>query len=80
MGLMIVSGGIIGTVLGIFTFTYFKGIGKIDIVISLAYMYILAIIGTAMLVEGLGEIDRARKKISTKKKITCSLLDTWTSF
>ena len=69
MGMMIVIGGAIGTVLGILTFTYFKGIGKIDIIISLAYMYILAIIGTAMLVEGLGEIDRARKKITTKKKL-----------
>ena len=69
MGLMIVVGGSIGTTLGIWTFTYFKGIGKIDIVISLAYMYILAIIGTAMLVEGLGEIDKARKKIVTKKKL-----------
>ena len=69
MGLMIVVGGIVGTVLGIWTFTYFKGIGKIDIVISLAYMYILAIIGTAMLVEGLGEIDKARKKIVIKKKL-----------
>ena len=69
MGLMIVVGGVFGTLLGIWTFTYFKGIGKIDIVISLAYMYILAIIGTAMLVEGLGEIDKARKKIITKKKL-----------
>ena len=69
MGMMIVAGGIVGTTFGIFTFTFFKGIGKIDIVISLAYMYILAIIGTAMLVEGLGEIDRARKKIFTKKKL-----------
>ena len=69
MGLMIVAGGIFGTLIGIWTFTYFKDIGKIDIVISLAYMYILAIIGTAMLVEGLGEIDKARKKIFTKKKL-----------
>ena len=69
MGFMIVIGGAIGTLVGIWTFTYFKGIGKIDIVISLAYMYILAIIGTAMLVEGLGEIDKARKKIITKKKL-----------
>ena len=60
MGFMIVIGGAIGTLIGIWTFTYFKDIGKIDIVISLAYMYILAIIGTAMLVEGLGEIDKAR--------------------
>ena len=69
MGMMIVVGGAIGTILGIFTFTYFKDIGKIDIVISLAYMYILAIIGTAMLVEGLSEIDKARKKIFIKKKL-----------
>ncbi len=69
MGFMIVIGGAVGTLIGIWTFTYFKGIGKIDIVISLAYMYILAIIGTAMLVEGLGEIDKARKKIITKKKL-----------
>ena len=55
--------------LGIYTFTYFKGIGKIDTVISLAYMYILAIIGTLMLVESLGEIDKAKKNIIIKKKL-----------
>ena len=36
MGMMIVVGGAIGTILGILTFTYFKGIGKINIVIPLA--------------------------------------------
>ena len=69
MGFMIVIGGTIGTALGIYTFTYFKGIGKIDTVISLAYMYILAIIGTLMLVESLGEIDKAKKNIAEKKKL-----------
>ncbi len=69
MGLMIVVGGVIGTILGILTFTYFKDIGKINIVISLSYMYILAIIGTMMLVQGVSEIDRARKKIILKKKL-----------
>ena len=69
MGLMIVVGGAIGTILGIITFSYFKDIGKINIVISLAYMYVLAIIGTIMLVQGLSEIDRARKKILTKSKL-----------
>ena len=69
MGFIIVIGGTIGTALGIYTFTYFKGIGKIDTVISLAYMYILAIIGTLMLVESLGEIDKAKKNIAEKKKL-----------
>ena len=69
MGLIIVIGGSIGTALGIYTFTYFKDIGKIDTVISLAYKYILAIIGTIMLVQGISEIDRARRKIVLKKKL-----------
>jgi len=69
MGFMIVIGGTIGTTLGIYTFSYFKGIGKIDTVISLAYMYILAIIGTLMLVESLREIDRAKRNIVIKKKL-----------
>ncbi len=68
MGFIIVIGGAIGTTLGIYTFTYFKGIGKIDTVISLAYMYILAIIGTLMLVESLKEIDQAKRNVLTKKK------------
>ena len=69
MGLMIVVGGVAGTILGIITFSYFKDIGKINIVISLAYMYILAIIGTIMLVQGISEIDRARKKVIIKNKL-----------
>ena len=68
MGFMIVIGGAIGTTLGIYTFTYFKGIGKIDTVISLAYMYILAIIGTLMLVESLRDIDQAKRNVLAKKK------------
>ena len=69
MGLMIVVGGSIGTVLGIYTFSYFKDIGKIDTVISLAYMYILAIIGTLMLVESLGEIEKIKRNLLEKKKL-----------
>jgi len=69
MGFMIVVGGSIGTMLGIYTFSYFKGIGKIDTVISLAYMYILAIIGSLMMVESLGEIDKSKKNILIKKKL-----------
>jgi len=69
MGLMIVSGGVVGTIIGILTFTYFKEIGKINLIISLAYMYVLAIIGTLMLTEGVKEIDRVRKKIFLKKKL-----------
>ena len=51
MGFMIVAGGTVGTFLGISTFTYFDGIGKISVIISLLYMYLLAIVGSLMLIE-----------------------------
>ena len=69
MGLMIVAGGAVGTLLGIYTFSYFQDMGKIDVVIALAYMYILAIIGSLMLVESLGEIDKQRRNVLVKKKL-----------
>ena len=69
MGLLIVSGGIIGTLIGITTFTYFSEIGKISLIISLLYMYLLAIVGTLMIIEGVKEVDQARKKIIVKKKL-----------
>ena len=69
MGLMIIAGGIPGTIIGIITFTFFKETGKLSLIISLSYMYLLAIIGTLMLIEGVNEIDRARKKIILKKKL-----------
>tara|TARA_Y100000591_G_scaffold289335_1_gene274179 strand:- start:3024 stop:4118 length:1095 start_codon:yes stop_codon:yes gene_type:complete len=69
MGLMIIIGGILGTSIGISTFSFFKEIGKLSLIISLSYMYLLAIIGTLMLLEGASEIERARKKIILRKKL-----------
>ena len=69
MGLMIVSGGVIGTALGITTFTFFSDIGKISIIISLLYMYLLAIVGTLMLIQTYREKVLLKKKISIKQKL-----------
>ena len=66
MGFMIMVGGVVGTIVGIMTFTYFSEIGKISTIISLLYMYLLAIVGTLMLIETLKEV-RTREK--TKKKL-----------
>ena len=69
MGLMIVAGGVVGTVLGITTFTYFSEIGKISLIISLLYMYLLAIVGTLMLIEFIKEKNRLKSKINLKRKL-----------
>ena len=70
IGWMITGGGLVGTAIGIFTFKYFKDFGKFDLIISLSYMYVLAIIGSLMLRDGIMEIDRLKKKVTIKKKIT----------
>jgi len=69
IGWMMIGGGLVGTLLGIITFSYFKQMGKIDLVITLAYMYVLAILGSFMLRDGIMEIDRIKKKIIIKKKL-----------
>ncbi len=69
MGLLIVSGGILGTIIGITTFSYFSEIGKISLIISLLYMYLLAIVGTLMLIEGIKEKNRQKKKALIKQKL-----------
>jgi uncharacterized membrane protein YfcA len=66
---MIVAGGVVGTVLGIMTFTYFSGIGKISLIISLLYMYLLAIVGTLMLIEFIKEKNRLKSKTNLKRKL-----------
>ena len=46
MGITIVAGGIIGTAVGMFIFAYLKQMGIINVSITLAYIYMLVIIGT----------------------------------
>ncbi|MDC3127192.1 sulfite exporter TauE/SafE family protein [Candidatus Pelagibacter bacterium] len=69
MGLLIVSGGVVGTIIGITTFSYFSEIGKISLIISLLYMYLLAIVGTLMLIEGIKEKNLQKKKVLIKQKL-----------
>jgi len=69
IGWFIIGGGSVGTLLGIITFTYFKEMGKIDLIITLSYMYVLAILGSFMLRDGILEIDRIKKKVIIKKKL-----------
>ena len=69
IGWLIIGGSSVGTLLGIITFSYFKEMGKIDLIITLAYMYVLAILGSFMLRDGIMEIDRIKKKVIIKKKL-----------
>jgi len=69
MGMMIVIGGLIGSVIGIEIFKYLSEIGNINTIIALAYIYLLAIIGTIIFVEGVRELSDLKKKVIVKKKL-----------
>ena len=69
MGIMIVCGGLIGAFVGIEIFKYLREIGNINTVIALAYIYLLAVIGTVIFVEGVKEVSALKKKIIKKKKL-----------
>ena len=77
MGIMIVSGGVGGTIVGVIIFHYLKEMGIINTIISLAYIYMLVIIGTLMFAKGTKEIVDMKKKNNYQKKASHSLLDTW---
>ena len=69
MGFMIVIGGLAGAILGMQIFKYLREIGNINKIIALLYVYLLAIIGTLIFVEGVKEVTALKKKIILKKKL-----------
>ena len=69
MGVVIVSGGVFGTITGMIIFQYFKEMGIINNIIALAYVYMLIIVGTLMFARGYKELINIRKKIVLKRKV-----------
>ena len=69
MGFMIVIGGLLGAVVGMQIFNYLREVGNINTIIALAYVYLLAIVGTLIFVEGVKEVSALKKKIIVKKKL-----------
>ena len=66
MGVVLLVGGVLGSTLGVWLFTYLKGLGQIDLVIKLSYVVFLSIIGGLMLIESLRSMSKKKKAIKTK--------------
>jgi len=60
MGLVLIIGGVFGSVLGVQLFSLLQRLGQIDLVISLCYVLFLGVIGGLMLVESVNAIRRRR--------------------
>ncbi|MCB1833737.1 MAG: sulfite exporter TauE/SafE family protein, partial [Geminicoccaceae bacterium] len=62
MGLVLVVGGTVGSVVGVIIFGWLRTLGHIDIVISICYVVFLGIIGALMFVESFGALLKSRGK------------------
>ena len=67
MGLVLIVGGVFGSVGGVQLFSILQAMGQIDLVISLCYVGFLGVIGALMLVESAGAIRRRYSKTPPKR-------------
>ena len=61
MGFILLTGGIVGSVLGVFLLKYLLIIGQEEIFISLSYIFILTFVGVWMLWESLNTLKKINK-------------------
>ncbi len=63
MGTILLLGGVTGSTLGVWLFTYLKTLGQIDLVIKICYVVFLSIVGGLMLIESINAMRARRAKI-----------------
>ncbi|EME70173.1 permease [Paramagnetospirillum caucaseum] len=71
MGLILTLGGFVGSTLGVYLFRWLRGLGQIDLVISLCYIVFLGIVGALMLVESIQALLASRRNggaVAVRKK------------
>lgn len=68
MGVALLIGGVIGSSLGVWLFTFLRSLGQIDLVIKLSYVIFLGIIGSLMFAESLRALLRSKNKSRPKRK------------
>lgn len=69
LGVVMLIGGLVGTVIGVWIFGLLQSIGQIDTAISLAYVLFLGVIGSMMLVESLRAMLRRRRASGGRGKL-----------
>ncbi len=67
MGSILLVGGIVGSTVGVYLFSWLQTLGQIDLVIQLSYVIMLGIIGFLMMVESANTILKTRKQSTSKR-------------
>ena len=61
LALVLLTGGTVGTALGVWTFTLLRSLGQLDLLIATSYVILLTTVGGLMFWEGLRALLRARR-------------------
>ena len=61
LALVLLSGGILGTAVGVWIFSFLRRAGQLDLMVNLSYVALLGIVGGLMLTESVRAILRARR-------------------
>ena len=69
LGMMLLTGGIAGSALGVAIFSSLRKAGQLDLIISILYVVFLGTIGSLMLIESLNAIRRNRGKEETVTEV-----------
>lgn len=67
MGLVLLIGGLIGSALGVWVFTYLRALGQVDLMVRIAYVLFLGIVGGLMFIESLRSMLRRGKGAPVKR-------------
>ncbi len=62
MGLVLLAGGLVGSAAGVRLFHWLTSLGQIDLLIKLAYVFLLGIVGFLMLIEAINAFRRRNNK------------------
>lgn len=66
MGMVMLGGGVVGTIIGVETVRLLRKAGLFDVTVSLTYMVFLGAVGTLMLIESVNALRQARATGATK--------------
>jgi uncharacterized membrane protein YfcA len=69
MGYVLLVGGLVGSVLGVWIFTLLKRLGQIELTISILYVLLLGVLGALMIIESARALLRVRQPGATRRRL-----------
>ncbi|MDD7970364.1 sulfite exporter TauE/SafE family protein [Roseinatronobacter alkalisoli] len=69
MGTVLLIGGLVGSIIGIWFFNLMQRLGQLDLIVQLSYVLFLGIIGALMLQESLRALRRSKNPNAPRRKL-----------